>query len=127
MAIGGQDCARDSNSLHKNNILQKNREELVVWVITVSGRIYFRQNVYSLRPEGESWIEVSFSEVLSSSSDNEQENQQDSKIEEISKIAVGPAGNCWCLTSSGCLVRLGVTRDNLMGKSWICLLIINQR
>lgn len=108
---------RNPNAVHKNrNAEQQHRDKiknpLSIWIVTVSGKIYFRNNVHSLRPEGSNWIEVPFNDVLNSSdsnsSDNEQENQKELKIEEISKISVGSVGNCWCLTSCGrCLVRLG--------------------
>lgn len=132
VAIGGQDAVKDANSIHKEDVQLRNRNSLAVWCVTISGKIYFRQNVHSLRPQGTSWIEVPFNEVFNnssdsnSSSDNEPDGeQQEPKIEEIFKIAVGSSGLVWCLTSCNrCMVRLGVVRDNLMGNfaftSFVC-------
>jgi len=111
VAIGGEDS----------------KKALSVWIVTISGRLYFRENVNLIQPEGTRWIEVSFSEVLinssdSNCSDNEQEDsdgQQELKIEEISRVAVGSSGSVWCLTSCGrCLVRLGIRANNPIGTCW---------
>lgn len=65
---------------------------------------------------------MSFDEILNSSVENQEnsDNEQEQiKIEEVTKITCNALGNVWCLTSCGrCLVRLGVTKSNLMGISW---------
>ena len=122
VAVGGQEAIQDVNSSQHSRSEDlreaRNKNSLAVWVVTVSGKVYFRKNVCALRPEGTEFVEVPLNEILATNNtDDDDANQQDLKIEEVSKITVNSYGLVWCLTSCArCLVRLGVTRDNLMGK-----------
>ena len=76
---------------------------------------YFRRNVCRLRPEGTNWQYVPIDLLF------DQEDEQHS-TEELTQISAGPSGLLWALTSAGrCIVRLGVTRRNLLGDRWIVL------
>lgn len=123
VAVGGQEAIKDLNSTQPSRPdarETRNKHSLAVWLVTVSGKVYFRKNVCALRPEGTEFVEVPLNEILAgnnSSNDDDELNQQDLKIEEVNKITVNSYGLVWCLTSCArCLVRLGVTRDNLIGK-----------
>ena len=125
VGIGGQDAIRDLNTVHRLNEQQQIKSaSFAVWVVTISGRLYFKKSFMN-DLEGSEFVEVSTSEILNSnlsSSDDEEEDKnakENFKIEEITKVAINYYGSVWCLTTCGrCLTRLGITKDNLMGTSW---------
>lgn len=76
---------------------------LVVWAVTVHGRVMFRSGVSTTSPEGLKWINVSIPPNC-----------------DIKQISVGPTGLVWALLASGrVLIRKGVTKDCLLGETWL--------
>ncbi|XP_077490188.1 tectonin beta-propeller repeat-containing peroxin 23 [Amblyomma americanum] len=77
-------------------------EHIAVWVVTVLGRVLFREGVTRLCPEGTSWTPVPVPENS-----------------EVSQVSVGRTGLTWAVAWNGnALVRLGVSRSNYIGTEW---------
>eukprot|EP00095_Tigriopus_kingsejongensis_P005868 maker-scaffold38_size502422-snap-gene-2.18 protein:Tk05868 transcript:maker-scaffold38_size502422-snap-gene-2.18-mRNA-1 annotation:"tectonin beta-propeller repeat-containing protein" len=77
-------------------------DEVVVWVVTVLGRVLVRQGVRGNCPEGNGWLPIPTPNKC-----------------EVSQISVSPSGLVWAVTWNGqALVRLGVSRINPTGTSW---------
>ncbi|KAH7944516.1 hypothetical protein HPB52_020710 [Rhipicephalus sanguineus] len=77
-------------------------DHIAVWVVTVLGRVFFRENVTRLCPEGTSWTPVPV--------------PQNS---EVSQVSVGRTGLTWAVAWNGnALVRLGVSRYSYIGTEW---------
>ena len=77
-------------------------EELMVWSVTVAGRVMVRQGVTNTCPEGTGWLNIP------------------TPIgKEVSQLSVAPSGLVWAVTWQGSvLVRLGVTMIDPTGISW---------
>lgn len=79
-----------------------NHEHIAVWVVSVLGRVLFREGVTRLCPEGTHWVPIQVPENL-----------------EVNQVSVGRTGLTWAVSWSGnALVRLGVSRHNYMGTEW---------
>ena len=79
-----------------------NPEELLVWAVTISGKVFVRQGVTTTCPEGSGWLPIPIPEKC-----------------EVNQISVGPTGLVWAITWHGkSLVRSGVTRLEPTGTSW---------
>ncbi|GAB6031582.1 tectonin beta-propeller repeat containing [Chamberlinius hualienensis] len=90
VTIGGQDVPGGDG------------DTLIVWTVTVLGRIMFRKGVNRVCPEGDEWIHI-----LTPNGG------------EVNQLSVGPTGLLWAVTWNGyALVRLGVTRTELSGSGW---------
>ncbi|KAH6943096.1 hypothetical protein HPB50_016000 [Hyalomma asiaticum] len=77
-------------------------DHIAVWVVTVVGRVFFRENVTRLCPEGTSWTSVPVPENS-----------------EVSQVSVGRTGLTWAVAWNGnALVRLGVSRYSYIGTEW---------
>ncbi|CAN8008320.1 unnamed protein product, partial [Ixodes pacificus] len=77
-------------------------DRVVVWAVTVQGRVMFRNHVTRLCPEGTSWSHVPVPESS-----------------EVTQVSVGPTGLTWAVAWNGsALVRLGVSRENYAGSDW---------
>ncbi|XP_043220428.1 tectonin beta-propeller repeat-containing protein 1-like isoform X1 [Amphibalanus amphitrite] len=77
-------------------------DNLMVWAVTIRGRVIFRSGVGRLSPEGVSWLPVATP-----------------RGSEASQISCGPSGLTWALTWDGCaLVRTGMTRETPHGTDW---------
>nr|XP_054925476.1 tectonin beta-propeller repeat-containing protein 1-like [Dermacentor andersoni] len=77
-------------------------DHIAVWVVTVIGRVFFRENVTRVCPEGTSWIPVPVPENS-----------------EVSQVSVGRTGLTWAVAWNGnALVRLGVSRYSYIGTEW---------
>ena len=78
-------------------------DELLVWAVTVVGRVFFRQSVSTNNPEGSGWLHIPTPERS-----------------EVSQLSVGPSGLLWATTWHGrALVRTGVTRLEPCGVNWV--------
>ncbi|KAF0287052.1 Tectonin beta-propeller repeat-containing protein 1 [Amphibalanus amphitrite] len=77
-------------------------DNLMVWAVTIRGRVIFRSGVGRLSPEGVSWLPVATP-----------------RGSEASQISCGPSGLTWALTwDGGALVRTGMTRETPHGTDW---------
>ena len=77
-------------------------DEIFVWAVTITGRLFVRQSVTTTCPEGSGWLHVTTPEKC-----------------EVSQISVGPTGLVWAVTWQGkALVRTGVTRLDPTGVNW---------
>uniref|UniRef100_A0A1S4LB63 Peroxin/Ferlin domain-containing protein n=2 Tax=Ixodes scapularis TaxID=6945 RepID=A0A1S4LB63_IXOSC len=77
-------------------------DHVIVWAVTVQGRVMFRNHVTRLCPEGTSWSHVPVPESS-----------------EVTQVSVGPTGLTWAVAWNGtALVRLGVSRENYAGLDW---------
>jgi len=77
-------------------------EELMVWSVTVAGRVMIRQGVTDTCPEGTGWLNI-----------------PTPTGKEVSQLSVAPSGLVWAVTWQGsALVRLGVSMIDPTGTSW---------
>ncbi|XP_037079474.1 tectonin beta-propeller repeat-containing protein-like [Pollicipes pollicipes] len=77
-------------------------DNLMVWAVTIRGRIIYRSNVSWLSPEGDGWVHV-----------------PSAQGGEARQIACGPSGLTWAVTWEGAaLVRTGMCRDTPHGTEW---------
>ena len=89
-------------SIGGHDLPNGNPDEILVWAVTVTGRVYVRQGVTKLCPEGAGWLHIPVPEKC-----------------EVNQINVGPTGNVWAATWHGkALVRTGVTRLEPNGVGW---------
>ena len=77
-------------------------DELMVWSVTVAGRVMVRQGVTDTCPEGTGWLNI-----------------PTPTGKEVSQLSVAPSGLVWAVTWQGAaLVRLGVSMIDPTGTSW---------
>jgi len=77
-------------------------DELMVWTVTMAGRVMVRQGVTNTCPEGLGWLNIPTPEG-----------------KEVSQLSVAPSGLVWAVTWQGsALVRLGVTMIDPTGTYW---------
>lgn len=80
-------------------------DESFVWAVSVLGKVYIRQRVTSISPEGSGWLHIPTPDKC-----------------EVSQISIGPTGLVWAVTWHGkALVRHGITRLDPCGTSWSVL------
>ncbi|XP_006889825.1 PREDICTED: tectonin beta-propeller repeat-containing protein 1 [Elephantulus edwardii] len=73
---------------------------LSVWVVSLQGKVWYRENVSHSNPEGSSWSLVD-------------------TPEDVVQISCGPCDLLWATVSEGkALVREGISRHNPKGSSW---------
>ncbi|XP_017786159.1 PREDICTED: tectonin beta-propeller repeat-containing protein [Nicrophorus vespilloides] len=76
---------------------------MLVWAVTSHNRVMFRTGVSTRSPEGAKWTLVSVPVGC-----------------EINQLSIGSSGLVWASLLDGrALVRIGVTRDNFSGDSWV--------
>ena len=79
-----------------------NEAELMVWAVTVAGRIMVRQGVTDSNPEGSGWIHI-----------------PTPTGKEVSQLSVAASGLVWAVTWHGSvLVRQGISALDPTGNSW---------
>ncbi|XP_061666577.1 tectonin beta-propeller repeat-containing protein 1 [Syngnathoides biaculeatus] len=73
---------------------------LSLWAVSLQGKVWFRDGIYHLNPEGSMWHDISLPG-------------------EVIQISCGPGELVWAVLWEGQLiVREGVNRDNPQGTSW---------
>ncbi|XP_029311821.1 LOW QUALITY PROTEIN: tectonin beta-propeller repeat-containing protein 1 [Cottoperca gobio] len=81
-------------------INEEPRGRLSLWAVSLQGKVWFREGIYHLNPEGSSWEEVSLPG-------------------EVIQISCGPVDLIWAVLWEGQLiVREGISRDCPKGTSW---------
>ncbi|KAL3051202.1 hypothetical protein OYC64_001469 [Pagothenia borchgrevinki] len=82
-------------------INEEPRGRLSLWAVSLQGKVWFREGIYHLNPEGSVWEEVSLPG-------------------EVIQISCGPGDLVWAVLWEGqLLVREGVSRDCPKGSSWV--------
>ncbi|XP_074030994.1 tectonin beta-propeller repeat-containing peroxin 23 [Leptinotarsa decemlineata] len=85
------------------NVAGADAGTMLVWAVTSHNRVMFRTCVSTKSPEGARWNHI-----------------QTPTNCEVNQISVGPTGLLWASLLDGrALVRIGVTRDNLQGETWV--------
>ncbi|XP_030630072.1 tectonin beta-propeller repeat-containing protein 1 [Chanos chanos] len=83
------------------DITEEPRGRLSLWAVSLQGKVWFRDGIHHLNPEGSAWEEVS-------------------TPGEVVQISCGPADLVWAVLWEGqLLVREGIGRDNPKGNSWL--------
>uniref|UniRef100_A0A8B9HVQ1 Tectonin beta-propeller repeat-containing protein 1 n=1 Tax=Astyanax mexicanus TaxID=7994 RepID=A0A8B9HVQ1_ASTMX len=82
-------------------ITEEPRGRLSLWAVSLQGRVWFRDGIHYVNPEGSVWEEVS-------------------TPGEVVQISCGPADLVWAVLWEGqLLVREGISRDCPKGSSWV--------
>nr|XP_006637424.1 PREDICTED: tectonin beta-propeller repeat-containing protein 1 isoform X1 [Lepisosteus oculatus]XP_015215748.1 PREDICTED: tectonin beta-propeller repeat-containing protein 1 isoform X1 [Lepisosteus oculatus]XP_015215749.1 PREDICTED: tectonin beta-propeller repeat-containing protein 1 isoform X1 [Lepisosteus oculatus]XP_015215750.1 PREDICTED: tectonin beta-propeller repeat-containing protein 1 isoform X1 [Lepisosteus oculatus]XP_015215751.1 PREDICTED: tectonin beta-propeller repeat-containing len=82
-------------------ISEEPQGRLSLWAVSLQGKVWFRDGICHLNPEGTSWTEV----VTPG---------------EVVQISCGPGDLVWAVLWEGqLLVREGIGRDNPKGSSWV--------
>lgn len=88
--------------LMKNNI----NNQLSVWMVSNTGKLYFRTGVSFSNPEGSTWLKIDLPDDL-----------------ECESFSCSQDGNLWIITCQGfVLERIGISIENSIGKYWRLLL-----